>query len=223
MSAYREKIKLPFEYTASIDVDCQKGFTPLCPDELPVISGHLIVPELNEQAKFAKLRICTKDWHSSKAVWIASEEHPQLSYISAFYIASHPNVDVYWKAHCMAGTEGAELLEGLPRECDYNFIVYKGLEKDMHPYGAAYHDLEEKLSTGLVEFLRCNQITNVILGGLALDYCVSKTAKQLYKNGFRVFVNISACKALGNTRDAMNDLRHHGIQVIETLGEICKG
>ena len=31
----------------SIDVDAQKTFTPLCPDELPVNEGHLIVEELN--------------------------------------------------------------------------------------------------------------------------------------------------------------------------------
>ncbi len=33
--------------TAAFDVDAQKGFTPLCPDELPVVGGHLIGAELN--------------------------------------------------------------------------------------------------------------------------------------------------------------------------------
>ena len=34
----------------SIDVDAQKTFSPLCPQELPVAEGDTIVAELNAQA-----------------------------------------------------------------------------------------------------------------------------------------------------------------------------
>ena len=37
-----EKITVVYNRTASHNVDPQKGFTPLCPDELPVPDGHLI-------------------------------------------------------------------------------------------------------------------------------------------------------------------------------------
>jgi len=213
-------INLLREYTATIDIDCQKGFTPLCPDELPIPHGHTIVNELNRQATFARLRICTKDWHPVNAIWIATKEHPQLSYISAFTLASHPNVDFYWNAHCIAGTRGAELLDGLPKETDYNLVIYKGLEKNMHPYGAAYHDLGEKFSTGLIEFLKYHQITNVLLGGLALDYCVLITAKQLAKKGFNVVVNLEACRALGSKDIVVNDLCRSGILTINNVNDL---
>ncbi|MEO6678169.1 MAG: nicotinamidase, partial [Pseudomonas sp.] len=36
--------------TASFDVDAQKSFTPLCPDELPVPEGDQIGSELNFMA-----------------------------------------------------------------------------------------------------------------------------------------------------------------------------
>lgn len=42
---------------AAFDIDAQKGFTPLCPDELPVSGGDKIVPELNFMASLASLRI----------------------------------------------------------------------------------------------------------------------------------------------------------------------
>ena len=42
---------------ASFDVDAQKGFTPLCPNELPVPEGDAIVPALNQLAARAQLRI----------------------------------------------------------------------------------------------------------------------------------------------------------------------
>ena len=54
----------------SIDVDAQKTFTPLCPKELPVKEGHLIVEELNAQAALADLRVMTKDAHHMAAKWL---------------------------------------------------------------------------------------------------------------------------------------------------------
>ena len=175
--------------TASIDVDCQKGFTPLCPDELPVPDGHSIVGELNAQAELACIRVCSKDWHSENALWVTTPEHPMLSRID-----NKPNLDVYWNRHCIAGTRGAELLDGLSEDT-YDFVVYKGMEIDKHPYGACYHDLAEKKSTGLIEFLKFNKIDHVIVGGLALDYCVITTAIQLSKH-FLVTVNLKACRAI---------------------------
>jgi hypothetical protein len=42
---------------ASFDVDCQKTFKPLCPEELPVPDGEPeILPELNAQAQYAQYR-----------------------------------------------------------------------------------------------------------------------------------------------------------------------
>ncbi|MDU2872339.1 MAG: nicotinamidase, partial [Pseudomonas aeruginosa] len=46
---------------ASFDVDAQKGFTPLCPDELPVPGGDAIGAALNQLASRAALRLGSKD------------------------------------------------------------------------------------------------------------------------------------------------------------------
>jgi nicotinamidase/pyrazinamidase len=186
------------EGTASMDVDAQKGFTPLCPNELPVEGGHNIVKALNEQSKFALYRVGSKDWHSPNAAWIANETNPQFTPCKGLR-----NVDLYWNAHCIAGTTGAELLDGLPRPEDYDFMVYKGMEPDMHPYGACYHDLEEKISTGLIEFLKIKKVWCVIVGGLATDYCVKKTVFQLAKH-FTVIVNLSACRAVTQKKSELD-------------------
>ena len=54
----------------SIDVDAQKTFTPLCPQELPVAGGDEIVAELNAQAALADLRVMTNDAHGPAAKWL---------------------------------------------------------------------------------------------------------------------------------------------------------
>lgn len=196
--------------TASFDVDCQRGFTPLCPNELPVPDGHLIVDELNRQAVLAKYRVGSKDWHPSNALWIASNEHPQLSPIEP----KQPNMDVYWNSHCIGGTKGAKLLPGLPNPEQYDFMVYKGLEPNMHPYGSCYHDLANTISTGVIEFLHRKTVKTVIVGGLATDYCVKTTVKQLLYNGFMVILNLGGCRGITEktTNEAIEEMKNYSVR-----------
>ncbi len=201
------------ERTASFDVDVQKGFTPLCPDELPVAEGDTLAEALNRQAGLARLRVGSKDAHPENAVWLADEKRPQFSKVAG------KNVDIRWNAHCIVGTRGHELIDGLPHPADYDFFVQKGMEPDMHPYGACFHDLLERQSTGVIEFLRCNSIETVLVGGLATDYCVKTTALQLAGAGFNVIVNLSACRgiSLDTIQSAIHEMKDRGIIVVESL------
>lgn len=177
---------------ASFDVDAQNTFTPVCPDELPVAGGADIVPELNAQARFASFRVGSKDAHSPSAKWVATAEKPQFSPIEA----AGPNVDIHWNLHGVPGTLGFELIDGLPRPADYDYFVWKGVEPDMHPYGACFHDLAGRQSTGVIEVLKSRGIETVIVGGLATDFCVKLTVLQLVAAGFKVIVNLAACRGI---------------------------
>ena len=196
---------------AAIDVDVQKTFTPLCPDELPVPYGDEIVSELNAQAQWADLRVMTKDAHSPKALWVAPSIEQMLTPVGL------PDADVSWVAHAVPGTYGFELLDGLPPVTDYDFLVYKGIEPDMHPYGACYHDLAGRLSTGLIEWLRQQQVSTVLLGGLAFDYCVKQTALQLKAAGFRVVINKAACRSISEETEssAAIELQAAGVELLD--------
>ena len=211
------KIKLPEKtQIASFDVDCQYTFTPACPKELPVPDALSIVDELNRQAKFAQYRLGSKDAHSPSAIWVADKHNPQFTPIDG------EHVDVRWAAHAMIGTKGFELIENLPKISEYDFFVWKGIEPDMHPYGACYHDLTHKLSTGVIEFLHAKQVTTVIIGGLATDYCVKNTVLQLLDAGFNVVVNLAACR--GITDDTVNsaimEMKAQGASIINTVQEL---
>lgn len=172
---------------ASLDIDAQKGFTPLCPSELPVPGGDEIAAALNAQAVLASLRVGSKDAHPEGALWATGRPFVPLS---------HANVDLSWPSHCVPGTPGFELLDGLPAPIDYDFFVWKGIEPDLHPYGACYHDLAGRRSTGLIEFLRSRGVTTVLAGGLATDYCVKTSVLQLRQAGFRVIVHLDACRGI---------------------------
>jgi nicotinamidase/pyrazinamidase len=204
---------------ASFDVDAQYTFTPVCPDELPVPGGDEIATALNQQAALAQLRVGSKDAHTTKAVWVATDDKPMLSPVEK----GGANVDIHWPAHAIPGTKGFELLAGLPRPADYDFFVWKGIEPDMHPYGACYHDLAETLSTGVIEFLQSRNVTHIIVGGLALEYCVKTTALQLAKTGsFKVIVNLDACRGIEQSAidAAVEELNKAGCLVVANQHEL---
>lgn len=205
-------------FVASFDVDAQNTFTPVCPDELPVPEGDQIVSSLNRQAEFAQYRVGSKDAHSPKAIWVADLNHPQFSPVTP----EESNADIYWNLHGVPGTKGFELIEGLPDVTAYDYFIWKGMEPNMHPYGACYHDYAEKMSTGVIEFLKSKIIDTVLVGGLATDFCVKQTALQLKKAGFNVIINLSACRGIApdSTAQAIRDMQELGIRTVNAMSEI---
>lgn len=209
-------MKVDKAFTASFDVDPQNGFTPVCPDELPVPGGTGIVGALNQQAEFATLRVVSKDAHPATAIWAAGDKGAQFTEVEG------NNVDIRWQMHCVPGTRGFELIEGLPDITSYDFAVFKGVEPNMHPYGACYHDLHDKMSTGVIEFLKCKNIKTVICGGLATDYCVKLTVIQLLRAGFEVIVNLEACRGIAQETiaAALEEMNQAGAKFVTRTSEL---
>ncbi len=205
------------EALASFDVDAQNCFTPLCPDELPVPDGQNIVDELNAQSRLVSVRLGSKDAHCPGAVWVANEDNPQLSPVNGY-----EHADLHWNLHAVPGSFGFKLLNGLPAVTDYDFFVWKGVEPDMHPYGACFHDQHNKRSTGVIEYLQQQGVRTVLVGGLALDFCVKTTVLQLRDAGFRVIVNLAACRALTDEtrQQAMQEMRDAGTEFVRDVSEL---
>ncbi|PJG58104.1 isochorismatase family protein [Aeromonas cavernicola] len=201
---------------ASLDIDAQKGFTPLCPHELPVAGGDEIVAALNAQAALASLRIGSKDAHPANAVWAVTDPAKILQPLAL------ANADLCWPVHCVPGSKGFELLDGLPAPIDYDFFVWKGVEPDLHPYGACFHDLAEQRSTGLIEFLQARHVDTVLVGGLATDYCVKTSVLQLRRAGLRVIVHLAACRGIApaTIAAAHTQMIDAGAELAQTLTDL---
>lgn len=202
---------------ASFDVDAQRTFTPMCPDELPIEGGDRLGHELNRQADFAAFRLGSKDAHSPKAVWVTRD--PNL--IGQPGVEGE-NVEEHWPVHAVPGTEGFELIPGLPRPAEYDFFVWKGVELDMHPYGACYHDIPETMSTGVIEWLKARGVTHVLVGGLATEHCVWATARQLQQAGLQVILNRAATRGIAQARidRAISEMARAGIEFIDDCDEL---
>jgi len=211
-------IKVAKAVTASFDVDPQRCFTPLCPDELPVVEGDLIAAELNTQAQFSGYRIVSKDCHPAEAPWVAATPEEIMTPVEGDY----PGLDIKWPPHCVVGTEGNRLIPGLPAETAYDLVIEKGKDPLKHPYGACYQDLAETESTGAIEWLRNRGIKLVLVGGLATDYCVKTTVLQLRRAGFRVIVNLAGCRGVApdTCETALAEMRSAGAELIAGSAEL---
>ena len=107
--------------------------------------------------------------------------------------------------------------------CEYDFFIYKGVERDMHPYSPCYHDLAKKISTGIIEKAKQDHISTFILNGLALNYCLGSAALDLKDAGFEVIVNLGATRGIGTEEEITNYiqmLKTKGIIIINSADEL---
>ena len=165
----------------------------------------------------ADVLIGSSDAHSEHALFRVETTEEQ------FQPLDYENTDCTFKMHCQPGTKGFELLDGLPAPTEYDYFVWKGVSPDLHPYGACYHDLKETLSTGVIEYLQCANVTDVVVGGLATDFCVATTAKQLAKTGkFKVVLNLEGSRGISAEGiDAqLVEMQKMGIVIARTLEDV---
>jgi nicotinamidase/pyrazinamidase len=182
---------------ALLVVDVQNDFADPA-GGLSVRGGDAIVTAVNEQIARAiagdALVVYTQDWHP------ASTRH----------FAKDGGI---WPVHCVAGTWGAELHPALavagPR-------VRKGTNGEDGYSGFSMRDpvTGETVPTELEALLRDRGAGEVIVVGLATDYCVKATALDAVRLGFPTTVLDDAIAAVdleeGDGDRALDELRAAG-------------
>ncbi|MCI0702507.1 MAG: isochorismatase family protein [Planctomycetia bacterium] len=150
--------------TSLLVVDVQRGFTELCPEELPVPGGIAIVPQVNALLAIPFARIdATQDWHPP--------DH--RSFLG--------QADNLYPPHCVMNTPGSEFLPGLHTH-RFNTIWRKGYNHDFEAYAVtAQHPA---FST----FLFTSGIKSVVVCGIATNICCFFAARDLRQSGFEVWM-----------------------------------
>lgn len=176
-------------------IDAQRGFMPKTEGErlkiagfgeLPVINGEQIVNPINRLLSAYIVNnygvFTTQDWHPAKTA----------------HFNRNPNFQTTWPVHCVAGTPGAELHPNIkvPKQNTRFLKGYEPLDKgeDDNSY-SGYYALNPETDTTLPQWLKDNKIKQILLGGLALDYCVGKTALDIKQK-----LDIDVIIALDGTR-----------------------
>jgi nicotinamidase/pyrazinamidase len=173
--------------TALLVVDLQPDFLP--GGALAIAQGDRIlepIARLLEHDPFG-LYVATQDWHPPGHISFASS-HAGCKPLDRIELYGHEQT--LWPDHCVQGTAGAELKSGLRWE-RMSAIIRKATEKDTDSYSTFRNNWNPhglRPPTGLAGYLRERGITDVVLCGLARDYCVKWSAEDAASAGFRTTV-----------------------------------
>lgn len=200
--------------TALVIVDVQNDFCP--GGALAVTGGDEIVPLIN--ALQVRFRICllTQDWHPPNHTSFAAN-HSGAEPFSMTEMSYGPQI--LWPTHCVQGSEGAAFHPDLATDCA-DLVVRKGFDPAIDSYSAFYEN-DRVTPTGLAGYLRDREITDLVMVGLALDFCVAYSAIDAARHGFGVTVWEDACRAIdldGSLTAARDEMVAHGVTLAASGG-----
>ncbi|HEX5874721.1 MAG TPA: nicotinamidase [Pyrinomonadaceae bacterium] len=179
---------------ALIVVDVQNDFCP--GGTLAVARGDEVVEPLN--------KLIDEFLERGDPVYKSRDWHPPTTKHFQSYGGT-------WPVHCVQNTKGAEFHPAL-RDDPRIEVISKGLgDKD------CYSAFDE---TDLAARMRDQKVEEVVVGGLATDYCVKNTVLDAVKHGFKVKAVENAMRAVdvepGDGERAIEEMRSAGAEIVST-------
>lgn len=195
---------------ALIVIDVQNDFCP--GGALAVADGDAILPEVNALLRHYPVRVLTQDWHPADHASFAAN-HADAAPFSVTHMPYGPQV--LWPVHCVQGSQGAAFHPGLDSDTA-DLVIRKGFRPAIDSYSAFFEN-DRSTPTGLEGYLRTREVTDLVLVGLATDFCVAYSALDAARLGFAVTVRLNACRAIdlnGSLEAALGQMRAAGITLI---------
>lgn len=189
--------------TALVVVDLQEDFAS--PNgSLYVSEGEQVLAVINQEILRARaagaLIVFTQDWHPPDTPHFAKDGGA-------------------WPVHCVRDTPGAELIPGIERD-DADVIIRKGVGGEDGYSGFFVRDAVTGAvsPTALDGLLERHRVLQVVVTGLATDYCVRATALDAADLGYETTVLADAVRAVdlqpGDGDRALDELRAAGVSVV---------
>ena len=190
--------------TALIVVDMQNDFGH--PNgSLFVSGGDSIVSSINNEIEHVSAGggtvVLTQDWHPSSTPHFIDDGG-------------------VWPTHCVAGTWGAELLDGLDPLDRASAVIRKGTngEDGYSAFAMREPGGHIDIPTGLAGLLRERGVERVVVVGLATDVCVAATATSAAAAGFATTVLWEATRPVypdgATTERVLGELRAAEVTVV---------
>lgn len=173
------------------------------------------ISELLETATDLDFVVATQDWHVDPGT----------------HFSDTPNYVHSWPAHCVAGTKGAALHRNLDTEdidayfrkgkFDAGYSGFDGLlapedevavgEREAHEAGG--EDAADPVS--LDDWLRENDVDEVVIVGIATDFCVKATALDAINAGYDTTVLRDYVLGVhaDTSEEALEELEDAGVEV----------
>jgi nicotinamidase/pyrazinamidase len=157
------------------------------------------------------LIFATQDWHPAEHVSFYSNHAGKEPYEA---IQLEGRTQVLWPPHCVQETENAKVL--LDNDL-FLAIVQKGKDQRYDSYSGFQDDGGAK--TEMNGILKKNGIKELIVYGIATDYCVKATAIDAADAGYKVTVveGLSKGVAPDTTAEVLDEMKDKGIILVKEL------
>ncbi|EKD76855.1 MAG: Nicotinamidase [uncultured bacterium] len=180
--------------TALLLIDLQNDFCP--GGSLAVKEGDQVIPIANALMPHFKTIIATQDWHPE----------------------NHMSFKSLWPVHCVQQSVGAQLHTDLTLS-RITKIFQKGMDQHIDSY-SAFYDNEHLKSTGLTNWLRDKNISDLYVMGLATDYCVKFSCLDAIADGFTVYLIQDGCRGVNvqkhDIENALNEMQDKGVRLVQS-------
>lgn len=198
---------------ALVLVDIQNDFC--AGGSLAVPDGDAVVDVANALAPGFDLVVATRDYHPAEHESFAIN-HPGKRVYEQIELDGLPQV--LWPAHCVQGTPGSELHPRLD-VARITRVFTKGTDARIDSY-SGFFDNGHRKATGLGDYLKQAGVTELVILGLATDYCVKWTALDARQLGFGVSVVEDGCRGVGlgagDIPRALEEMREAGVRVVRS-------
>lgn len=173
-------------------VDLQNDFC--AGGALAVYEGDSTVDVANTLIDWCEARgeavLATQDWHPAHHGSFASQHN-----VEPFTQGELDGLpQTFWPDHCVQESEGAQLHPLLNRAA-VQATIRKGENPAIDSY-SAFFDNGHRQKTGLDAWLRQRDIVELIVMGLATDYCVKFTVLDALQLGYTVNVITDGCRGV---------------------------
>ena len=172
-----------------------------------VAGGDTLVDSINEQiesvAADGGVVILTQDWHPAATPHFIDDGG-------------------VWPTHCVAGTWGAALIDGIDPNHRASAVIRKGTngEDGYSAFAMREPGGDVDIPTGLAGLLRDRGVERVVVVGLATDVCVAATAVSARDAGFDTTVLWDATRPVytddETTARVLTELDHAGVEVLRS-------
>ena len=204
---------------ALIIVDPQNDFCEGGSLEVP--NASYIFPEINKlrrEINFNKVFI-TKDSHPENHVSFAVNHNKKPFTQIGHKISDVDYLQDLWPVHCVVNSKGCMFNDAL----DYyssDVIILKGILPNVDSYsgfGDAFDNKFEKTSLNFK--LLIDNISELVICGLATDYCVQATALDAIRIGFNVSIIHSTTKGVSKetTEKAIEKMKQNKVRFYDTV------
>jgi nicotinamidase/pyrazinamidase len=194
---------------ALLIVDVQNDFCP--GGALAVPGGDEVIEPINTLMNSFDCVVQTQDWHPQDHLSFASNHSDKEPFSTT---EMEYGEQVLWPDHCVQGTKGAKFHTDL-RTKPSQLIVRKGFRKHIDSYSAFFEN-DQKTVTGLHGYFQERSVEELVVTGLATDFCVKWTVLDALKLGYKVTLAEDAVRGIdmdGSVNEAMKEMKEAGVTV----------